>query len=150
MDWPQEVQLSSLVLESHEVQSQAHISLTPSSSSPPSGPPLVVVVWELEEDSSRFSIQQSFPLLILFMAPLAFPFSTSISIYISILILLIPVELVWLVFGEQKKLTKTTKFLQCWVTFLIWCPLGILTNCPVVCLLVNKLMLTLDSCTTPL
>jgi len=54
MDWLPEVRLSSLVLESHEVQSQAHISLTPSSSSsPPSGPRLEVLVWELEEDSSR-------------------------------------------------------------------------------------------------
>jgi len=53
MDWLLEVQLSSLVLESHEAQSQAHISLTPSSSSPPSGPRLEVLVWELEEDSSR-------------------------------------------------------------------------------------------------
>jgi len=53
MDWLPEVRLSSLVLESHEVQSQAHISLTPSSSSsPPSGPRSEVVVWELEEDSS--------------------------------------------------------------------------------------------------
>jgi len=54
MDWLLEVRLSSLVLESHEAQSQAHISLTPSSSSsPPSGPQLEVLVWELEEDSSR-------------------------------------------------------------------------------------------------
>ena len=58
MDWLLEVRLSSLVLESHGVQSQAHISLTPSSSSsPPSGPRSEVVVWELEEDSSRFSFE---------------------------------------------------------------------------------------------
>jgi len=60
MDWLLEVQLSSLVLESHGVQSQAHISLTPSSSSLPSGPRSEVVVWELEADSSRL---HNYPLL---------------------------------------------------------------------------------------
>ena len=78
-----------------------------------------------------------------------------IQLDITIFILLIPVELVWLVFGEQKKLmillnineTKSyLKFLQCWVIFLIWCPLRILTKYPVVCLVVNKIMLTLDTC----
>ena len=38
------------------------------------------------------------------------------------------------------------KFLQCWVIFLIWCSLRTITICPVVCLVVNKIMLTLDTC----
>ena len=104
MDWLLEVQLSSLVLESHGVQSQAHISLTPSSSSLPSGPRSEVVVWELEADSSRFSFEQSFSPFFSLGTFSLIMIRDIIQLDFTIFILLIPVELVWLVFGEQKKL----------------------------------------------